>query len=76
MAVDHQQHLEHSERIVVLETELLSVKVNQKDTNDKLDQILHEMTRYKGFLGGVTFLIGGVGMLWGLLHTWVERHWQ
>jgi hypothetical protein len=67
---------EHGERIVVLETELSALKTAHTETMKKLDQILSEMTRYKGFLGGMTFLLTGVGVAWSLFHGWIEKHWQ
>lgn len=67
---------EHGERIVALETELVALKSSHVETIKKLDQILSEMTRYKGFLGGITFLMGGVGVAWSLFHSWIEKHWQ
>lgn len=70
------EKLDHSERIVVLETKLEQMERTQEETNIKLDQILHEMTRYKGFLGGIMFLLSGIGVIWSLVHGWVGKHFQ
>jgi hypothetical protein len=45
-----------SERVAVLEAQMEGVQQKEDAILEKLDRIEKEMTRYKGFLGGVAFL--------------------
>jgi hypothetical protein len=44
------------ERVAVLEAQMEGVQAKEDAILEKLDRIEKEMTRYKGFLGGVAFL--------------------
>ena len=46
----------HSERIVVLEVELKGLKEDNKEILSTLKEMQGELTKYKGFLGGVAFV--------------------
>lgn len=45
-----------TERVAVLEAQMEGVQAKEDAILEKLDRIEKEMTRYKGFLGGVAFL--------------------
>jgi hypothetical protein len=47
---------QHSERIVVLEVEMKELKDDNKQILATLKEMQGELTKYKGFLGGVTFV--------------------
>lgn len=47
-----------------------------EDIMSKLEVIQSQLTRYHGFLGGVAFIISGVGVLWTLLGGWFKSHWS
>jgi hypothetical protein len=62
------------ERIAILET-----KVNElQDNHDEMLKLMHdikdEMTRYKGFLGGVAFIASGIGIFLTLFKDWLLKH--
>ena len=62
------------ERIAILET-----KVNElQDNHDEMLKLMHdikdEMTRYKGFLGGVAFIASGIGIFLTLFKDWLIKH--
>ena len=64
----------HIERIAILET-----KVNDlQDNHDEMLKLMHdindEMTRYKGFLGGVAFIASGIGIFLTLFKDWLLKH--
>lgn len=65
---------EHVERIAVLESEVASLKEDQKEILKCMHEIKDEMTRYKGFLGGVAFLISGLGIFLTLFKDWIIKH--
>ena len=59
--------MRHNERIAVLEQRVCTLKDELDDIQVKLDNILAEMTRYKGFIGGVTFIVSGAYVAWQLI---------
>lgn len=65
---------EHFERIVVLETEVKELKADQQEILACMHSIRDEMTRYKGFLGGIAFLASGVGIFLTLFKDWILKH--
>lgn len=67
---------DHLERIVVLETNMETMQRTHEDIMSKLEVIQSQLTRYHGFLGGVAFIISGVGVLWTLLGGWFKSHWS
>lgn len=67
---------DHGERLAVLESRIERVEQSQNAIMEKLEKIDRQITRYHGFLGGVAFLITGVGVCWNLLGDWIKAHWQ
>lgn len=67
---------DHGERIATLETQMETVLKNQEASLAKQDEILHELTRYRGFIGGVIFLGGGVLAILTLAWSWIMDHWK
>lgn len=65
---------EQAERIAVLESEVTALKEDQRDILKCLHEIKDEMTRYKGFLGGVAFIASGVGIFLTVFKDWVSKH--
>lgn len=62
------------ERIAVLETQVKGLKKDLDIIQGQLDSILAELIRYKGFLGGITFIISGVILAWQFVGEWVKRN--
>lgn len=62
------------ERIAVLEAEVRSLKEDQQEILICMHAIKDEMTRYKGFLGGVAFIASGVGIFLTLFKDWLFKH--
>lgn len=62
------------ERIAVLESEVRSLKHDQQEILTCMHSIRDEMTRYKGFLGGIAFLASGVGIFLTLFKDWILKH--
>jgi ABC-type antimicrobial peptide transport system permease subunit len=46
----------HTERIVVLEVEMQELKSDNKEILATLKEMHGELTKYKGFLGGIAFV--------------------
>ena len=65
---------EHVERIAVLEAEVRELKADQAQILACVQSVRDEMTRYKGFLGGVAFLASGVGVFLTLFKDWILKH--
>lgn len=60
------------ERVAVLEAKLAALD----DIQAELKAIHDEMTRYKGFLGGCTFLITCLGTFLMFGKDWLLSHWK
>lgn len=65
---------EHVERIAVLEAEVKGLKEDQQEILICMHAIKDEMTRYKGFLGGVAFIASGIGIFLTLFKDWLLKH--
>jgi hypothetical protein len=50
------------------------IEENQKVTQDRMAAIESEMSRYKGFLGGVAFILTGIVTAWELGKEWIIQH--
>lgn len=66
----------HSERITVLETKVDALSELHSASVNKLDEIHHMLTRYKGFFGGISFVFGSMVVCWTMLHDWLVSHWR
>ena len=64
------------ERIAVLEAQVQTLKDDQSEILNCLHSIKDEMTRYKGFLGGVAFLLSGLTVFLTLFRDWLSDHWK
>lgn len=67
---------ELGERVAVLENQSSSLERVLKDIQAKVDSLHDEMTRYKGFLGAITFVGSGVVIAIGLFKDYLLRHWN
>jgi hypothetical protein len=67
---------DHGERLAVLESRIERVEQSQSAIMEKLEKIDHQLTKYHGFLGGVAFLVTGIGVGWNLLGDWIKAHFQ
>jgi hypothetical protein len=65
---------EQVERIAVLEAEVEALKNDQEDILKCLHEIKDEITRYKGFLGGVAFLLSSLTVAVGMFKDWILDH--
>jgi hypothetical protein len=65
---------EHLERLAIIETKVEDLEDNHKELLKLMHEIKDEMTRYKGFLGGIAFLASGVGIFLTLFKDWIFKH--
>jgi len=65
---------DHIERIAILETKVNSLQDNHEEMLKLMHDIKDEMTRYKGFLGGIAFIASGVGIFLTLFKDWLIKH--
>lgn len=65
---------EQVERIAVLEAEVEALKEDQKEILKCMHDIRDEMTKYKGFLGGIAFLLSSISVAIGLFRDWIMDH--
>lgn len=64
------------ERIAIAEREIQRLIADSEDIQKKLDSILAEITKYRGFIGGITFIISGAVIAWQLLGEYVFKSQQ
>lgn len=62
------------ERIAVLEAEVKGLKEDQQEILRLMHEVKDEMTRYKGFLGGIAFIASGIGIFLTLFKDWLLKH--
>lgn len=63
-----------NERIAVVETKVSSLEENHAEMLKIMHEIKDEMTRYKGFLGGVAFLVSCLGVAMTVFKEWIFKH--
>jgi hypothetical protein len=52
---------EDGERIAVLESNMSTLMEGQKTIVERIDALSSELTRYRGFAGGVLWVVGSIG---------------
>jgi hypothetical protein len=65
---------DHFERLAIIETKVEDLEDNHKELLKLMHEIKDEMTRYKGFLGGVAFIASGIGIFLTLFKDWLIKH--
>lgn len=65
---------DHVERTAVLETKVTALEDNHAEMLKIMHEIKDEMTRYKGFLGGIAFLISALGVALTVFKEWIIKH--
>lgn len=63
-----------NERIAIVETKVTSLEENHAEMLKIMHEIKDEMTRYKGFLGGVAFLVSCLGVAMTVFKEWIFKH--
>jgi hypothetical protein len=62
------RHAEDGERIAVLETDMAQLMDGQRKIIERLDRISDDLMKYRGFVHGVIWIVGGIGA--GILAGW------
>jgi hypothetical protein len=63
-----------NERLAIIETKVEDLEANHKELLKLMHEVKDEMTRYKGFLGGVAFIASGIGIFLTLFKDWILKH--
>ncbi len=66
--------MSENERIAVVETKIATLEDNHAEMLRVMHEIKDEMTRYKGFLGGVAFLVSCLGVALTVFKDWIGKH--
>jgi hypothetical protein len=61
------------ERVAVLEANHETMMSLQQQALTELKAVREELTRYKGFVGGITFIISCVVVSLGIIKDWFHR---
>jgi hypothetical protein len=62
------------ERIAIVETKVDTLEDNHKELLRLMHEVKDEMTRYKGFLGGVAFLVSCLVVAVSIFKEWILKH--
>jgi uncharacterized membrane protein YjjP (DUF1212 family) len=62
------------ERVAVVETKVETLEDQHKELLKLLHEIKDEMTRYKGFVGGIAFLVSCLGVAAAFFKDWIIKH--
>ncbi len=62
------------ERIAVVETKVTALEDNHAEMLKIMHEIRDEMTRYKGFLGGIAFLVSCLVVAMSMFKEWIIKH--
>ena len=60
--------------MAVLENKVDTLEDNHKELLKLMHEIKDEMTKYKGFLGGLAFLASGIGIFLTVFKDWILKH--
>lgn len=66
--------VDHYERLAIIETKVEDLEENHKELLKLMHEVKDEMTRYKGFLGGVAFIASGIGIFLTVFKDWLVKH--
>jgi hypothetical protein len=66
--------IDQIERMAVLENKVDTLEDNHKELLKLMHEIKDEMTKYKGFLGGLAFLASGIGIFLTVFKDWILKH--
>ena len=65
---------ENIERLAIIETKVEDLEQNHRELLKLMHEIKDELTKYKGFLGGVAFIASGIGIFLTLFKDWIIKH--
>jgi hypothetical protein len=68
--------IDQIERMAVIETKIETLEDNHKELLKLMHEIKDEMTKYKGFLGGLAFLASGIGIFLTVFKDWILKHFS
>lgn len=64
------------ERVAVLESQHKQFLDTQTIILTKVEGIEKQITKYHGFLGGIAFLISGIGVAWSMFGDAIKSHFK
>ena len=62
------------ERIAVLETKAFANSEEHQKMLEKLDSVDSTLKRYKGFVGGILFVLSGIWVILSMFKEWLIQH--
>ena len=63
-----------TERMAILETKLEAVEQINEKILARMEEMHSDLTRFKGFAGGVLFLASAIGAFLGFIKAWLFGH--
>jgi len=62
----------HADRVVTLEVRVDELQDDLKEILKELKEVNTQLTKYKGFIGGIAFVISSLPVLW----AFTTAHWK
>ncbi len=66
----------HSDRVVALEVRVDELQDDLKEILKELKEVNTQLTKYKGFIGGIAFVISSLPVLWAFTKSYFTAHWK
>ena len=70
------RHAVSEERIAILENQHHELRDGQKEILKAVESIKSEFNRYKGIIGGITFVIGCIFTVIQIFGGYISEHWK
>ena len=64
------------ERVVILETQVELLQEDIKEILAELKTVNSSLTKFRGFMGGIWFIVGSLPIIWTLGKDWIKSHWS
>lgn len=66
----------HADRVVTLEVRVDDLQTDIKEILKELQAVNSQLTKYKGFIGGIAFIISSLPVLWAFTKGYFMSHWK
>lgn len=66
----------HSDRVVALEVRVDELQEDLKEILKELRSVSAQLTKYKGFIGGIAFVVSSIPVIWALSKGYITAHWK
>ena len=73
---DNPSPCNHSDRVVTLEVRVEQLQADLQEILSELRSVNSQLTKYKGFIGGIAFVVSCLPVLWTFTKGYFTAHWK